>query len=174
MMKPALETVTPLDVLVIASDRETASWGDIATSMAIPRGVRGVIVDGAVRDVDRIAMTGFSVWASRVYAGEQRIHRAPGSLNIPVRVGPLVVAAGDVIVADGDGIVVIPPELIEQALVAANRSAEREARILEATKAGEMPPEWRAIYESPDIKFWVDEVQDEPIRRMGRTWSARR
>lgn len=57
MMKPALEMITPLDVLVIASDRETASWGDIATSMAIPRGVRGAIVDGAVRDVDRIAST---------------------------------------------------------------------------------------------------------------------
>ena len=173
MMKPALEMITPLDVLVIASDRETASWGDIATSMAIPRGVRGVIVDGAVRDVDRIAATGFSVWASRVYAGEQRIHRAPGALNIPIRVGPLVVSAGDVIVADGDGIVAISPDLVDQALAAATRSAEREERILKATRAGEMPAEWTAIYESADIKFWVDEVQDDPIRKMGTTWSAR-
>lgn len=86
----------------------------------------------------------------------------------------MVVSAGDVIVADGDGIVAIPPELVEQALAAATRSAEREERILKATRAGEMPPEWTAIYESPDVKFWVDEVQDDPIRKMGTTWSARR
>jgi 4-hydroxy-4-methyl-2-oxoglutarate aldolase len=122
MLMSALDLVQAGDVLVVCGPTETAQWGDIATTLAMAKGVAGAVVDGAVRDLDRIRELGFSLWGSRVFAG-QGYRKDAGYVNVPIVVKGLLVHPGDVVVADSDGILSIPGALVE---VAKERAAARE------------------------------------------------
>ncbi|MBN9188251.1 MAG: hypothetical protein J0I62_07080, partial [Microbacterium sp.] len=61
---------------------------------------------------------------------------------------------GDIIVGDGDGVIVIPPDLVEQVVDATLAQEEEDAWIAQQVAAGHpvdglfpMNAEWRARYE---------------------------
>ncbi|MGH2598931.1 MAG: RraA family protein, partial [Dehalococcoidia bacterium] len=62
----AIEAAAPGDVIVIDHQgrEDAAGWGGILSTAAQHRGVRGVIVDGACRDVDEARALGFPVFAT--------------------------------------------------------------------------------------------------------------
>ena len=103
--------------------------------MAQKRGIRGFVVDGAVRDLAEIRAIPFPVFArgvTPVAGGKNFI----GALNTPVRCGGVVVAPGDVVVGDEDGIVVIPSAGLGSTLAAARRKlAKDSAQTLPAWEA---------------------------------------
>lgn len=132
----AIEAAQPGDVLVIDSrGTQTAMWGELASHSSQVRGLAGIVVDGAVRDIDDIRAMGFPVWSRWVVpnAGEPK---GFGEIGAEVRCGGQPVRSGDWIVADDMGVVVVPQE---EAQEVANRSIEvheREGRLREEIRRG--------------------------------------
>jgi regulator of RNase E activity RraA len=118
----ALDDAQPGDVLVIngQGDLNRALIGDLIAEIMVKKGVRGAVVDGAIRDAESIALMGLSVFGlGATPAGPFK--NGPGSIGFPVAVGGLVVAAGDVIVADRDGVALVPAADLDRAIAGARR-----------------------------------------------------
>jgi len=112
MIKLAMEQTRPGDVLVVAAHgvTEYALWGGNLTRGLKARGVRALVVDGAIRDVTEIQAEGYSMYARGVATAVGGIDSPWGEVNVPVACGGVVVQPGDIVVADDDGIVVVPPD----------------------------------------------------------------
>lgn len=131
----ALDAALPGDVVVVngGGDRSRALLGELIAERALNRGIRGMVVDGAVRDVDELRDLGFPVWAAGVSpAGPYK--DGPGHIGVPVAIGGAVCATGDIVVADGDGVFVVPRLEAEQTLRSALDVVEDEARRRDAIR----------------------------------------
>ncbi|HEX7627843.1 MAG TPA: bifunctional hexulose-6-phosphate synthase/ribonuclease regulator, partial [Candidatus Methanoperedens sp.] len=132
----AINVALPGDVIVINNNStHVAPWGELATLSSINKGVAGVVIDGAVRDVDGIRRLNFPVFARSIVpnAGEPK---GFGEINAEIQCGGQTVKPGDFIVGDDNGVVVIPRE---RAYEIARRSVEvekNERRIREEIKKG--------------------------------------
>jgi regulator of RNase E activity RraA len=119
MAKIAMDQCQPGDVLVLTAygDINHALLGGHIGHALKVRGLAGVIVDGAVRDVSDLQHEGLPIFArgTAVIVGG---HEGPGEVNVPIACGGVVVNPGDIIVADGDGIVVVPGDEAEHVLAA--------------------------------------------------------
>jgi len=132
----AIDRANPGDVIVIdVGGAPIAVWGELASHSAMKMGVKGVVIDGAIRDIDDIKRMGFPAFARSVIpsAGEPKGY---GGIGIEVTIGGQVVRTGDWIVGDECGLMVIPKEV---AVEVANRTVdinERENRTREEIKRG--------------------------------------
>jgi 4-hydroxy-4-methyl-2-oxoglutarate aldolase len=136
-MHLALDRSEPGDI-VVADARGLACgyWGEVLAVAAQVRGVAGLVIDGGLRDVDRLAELGFPAF-SRHVAVRRTQKEVVGEIGGSVVVGGRTVARGDVIVADADGIVVIPRERVEEISAAGAERVAKEVRFLERIRAGE-------------------------------------
>ena len=120
----AIDTAQSGDVIVIynGGSDQVAPWGELATLSCINKGVSGVVIDGAVRDIDDIRRLEFPVFARAVVpnAGEPK---GFGEINTEISCAGQTVRPGDYIVGDDNGIVVVPKE---RAYEIARRSVEVE------------------------------------------------
>ena len=120
----AIDTAESGDVIVIynGGSDQVAPWGELATLSCINKGVSGVVIDGAVRDIEDIRKLEFPVFARAVVpnAGEPK---GFGEINTEIRCAGQTVRPGDYIVGDDNGIVVIPKK---RAYEIARRSVEVE------------------------------------------------
>jgi 3-hexulose-6-phosphate synthase/6-phospho-3-hexuloisomerase len=124
------------DVIVVdAGGQTTAIWGELASWSAHGRQVAGVVIDGAVRDLDAILALGFPVVSRYVSpnAGEPKGH---GEIGVEVTVGGQRVRPGDWIVADMSGTVVIPRERAQEIANRALDVLEHENRVREEIRRG--------------------------------------
>ncbi|MCJ2532473.1 MAG: thiamine phosphate synthase, partial [Candidatus Thermoplasmatota archaeon] len=124
------------DVVVIdACGGEIAVWGELASWSCKTKGVVGVVIDGAVRDVDAIVEMGFPCFSRHIApnAGEPKGY---GGIGHEIVCGGVYVRTGDWIIGDESGVVVVPQE---NAVEVANRAvdvSEREERLREEIKQG--------------------------------------
>ncbi|GAA0307312.1 DUF1932 domain-containing protein [Kineococcus aurantiacus] len=129
VVSEALTRARPGDVLVIdgQGDVNRALIGELIAERARTKGVVGMVIDGAARDVGELERIGFGVWARAVSpAGPYK--NGPGRFDVPVCVGGLVVHPGDLVVADDDGVVVVPSAEVRASLLG--------GRAVEADEAG--------------------------------------
>lgn len=132
----AIDKAQPGDVIVVdAGNSPVAVWGELASHSAMNMGVRGIVIDGAIRDIDDIKKIGFPAFARSVVpcAGEPKGY---GGIGMEVNIGGQIVRTGDWIVGDECGLMVIPKEV---AVEVANRTVdvnERENRTREEIKRG--------------------------------------
>ena len=105
----ALEQATAGDVIVVDGGGflERALWGGRMSKLARDRGVAGVVIDGAVRDVGEIAEIGFAVFAAGV-APTPPLREGGGETGSAITCGGIAVSPGDLVVGDADGVVVVP------------------------------------------------------------------
>ena len=125
----ALDVVAPGDVLVIAAagDGKTAMLGEILGGHLRRLGGRGLVCDGAVRDVATLAgWTDLSVFA-RFIAPRGPTSAERGAVNLPVTVGGCLVTPGDLIIGDDDGVVALTPSVIRSRIGDAEAKLAREA-----------------------------------------------
>lgn len=103
----AVAEAAPGDVLVVAGHGGAYGYlGDILAEAAIARGIAGVVVDGAVRDVMELRRLGFPVWARGLaIRGATKSER--GEIGIAVDCGGVRIEPGDLIVADDDGVMAV-------------------------------------------------------------------
>lgn len=126
----AIDTLRPGDVLVVNGHgvRDRALVGELIAERLRARGCVGLVIDGAVRDVDDLEELGFPVFARAVTpAGPYR--NGPFRVGVPVAIGGVVVQPGDVIVADGDGVAVVPAAEAAAVLGRAEAKHADETRI---------------------------------------------
>lgn len=131
------------DVLVIANGgrADVSSWGGIVTVGAAIRSIRGVVIDGACRDVEQAREAGFPVFARAQVPVTARGRLQQKSAGAPVRLGRVTVRPGDVVMADEGGVVVIPCERAAEVLDAAGGVRAREEQIEAEVRAGVPLPE---------------------------------
>ncbi len=133
----AIDQASPGDVLVINNEGAThvATWGELATLSCIGRGLSGVVIDGAVRDVDDIIRLDYPVFSRGMTpnAGEPKGY---GEINTEVRCGGQLVRPGDWIVGDESGVVVIPKERAYEIARRAVEVKKTEERIREEIQRG--------------------------------------
>lgn len=113
----------------------TGAWGEILTAAAQAKGVAGLAVDGAVRDIEAIAERGFPVFSRGLAIGSCTKERF-GKLDVPIQFGGVTVRPGDMVVGDADGIVVVEQERAEEVFEAASARRVREAEIMEELRNG--------------------------------------
>jgi 3-hexulose-6-phosphate synthase/6-phospho-3-hexuloisomerase len=133
----AIDVAGEGDVIVINNDGAThvAPWGELATRSCINKGVCGVVIDGAVRDVDDIRKLGYPVFAKATVpnAGEPK---GFGEINAEITCCGCAVRAGDWIVGDESGVVVIPKERAYEIARRALEVKKTEERIREEIRRG--------------------------------------
>jgi len=125
LIHKALQFLQPGDVLVIdgGGDISRALFGEIMMLVAKSRGGIGAVFDAAIRDVDAFEKHRFPCWARGInMRGPYK--DGPGSINVPVSIGGMVVNPGDVILGDSDGIIALSPAI---ALEGARMGKEKEA-----------------------------------------------
>jgi 4-hydroxy-4-methyl-2-oxoglutarate aldolase len=135
------DLVQPGDVLVIdGGGREDAAVvGDILSGTLSALGCQGVIVDGAIRDLDGIDDVGLPAYARCAYPTTGSV-QGPGALNVPIQCGSVVVNPGDLVRADRSGVVVVPREALQEVLRLTRAVAQRETEWRAAVQAGATLP----------------------------------
>ena len=129
----------PGDVLVLSSvePAAVALVGELLATQAQARGVAGILVDGAVRDLDDLAEIGLPIWARFVRAqGAEK--GTVGGLDVPVAVGGAEIRPGDVVVMDCDGAMVLGRDRVDDVLPVALERAEHERSMRERYAKGEL------------------------------------
>ncbi|MBC7108379.1 MAG: orotidine 5'-phosphate decarboxylase [Methanomassiliicoccales archaeon] len=132
----AIDRAQKGDVIVIdAGGSDIAVWGELASWSCKVKGIAGIVVDGAVRDIDTIIEIGFPCF-SRYVTPEAGEPKGFGGIGLEIVCGGQVVRTGDWIIGDESGVIVVPQE---HAVEIANRALdvlERENRIREEIKRG--------------------------------------
>jgi 4-hydroxy-4-methyl-2-oxoglutarate aldolase len=119
------------DIIVIDNHGDVTNncWGEVLSCAAKVKGVSGVVVDGAVRDLDICKEMSFPVYARAVVPITARGRITQESFNCPIRLGDVQVRPGDVIIADVNGIVVICPERLDDVIQKAEALMDKEERM---------------------------------------------
>lgn len=126
------------DVLVVdAGDyRNSGLCGEIMASQAIKNGIKGMIIDGGVRDIQEMEEMGFPVFASGISA-RGGFKNSEGSVNCQISCGGVSVMPGDAIIADVNGVVVVPKNQVESVYNKCVSKLEAEKEIINRINAGE-------------------------------------
>ncbi len=140
MIKMGIQECQPGDVLVVSAQGYTtcALWGGNLSLGTQRRGVLGLVMDGAVRDVPEIRALEFPTFARATATAPAAINPPTGEVNVSIACGGTVVRPGDVIVADEDGVVVVPPEAIQEIVAEVDRTSERYAAVQPILQRGEV------------------------------------
>ena len=154
--KRAFESLEPGDVLVMEARGETGTGtvGDILALRAQVRGAAGIVTDGGVRDMTAVAALDIPTYSAGPHPAVLGRRHVPWDIDQTITCGGCAVQPGDVIVGDADGVLVIPPFLVEEVVAAAIEQEREEAFIAEMVAAGHsvdtlypMDADWRQKYE---------------------------
>jgi 4-hydroxy-4-methyl-2-oxoglutarate aldolase len=124
-------------LVVDASDvPELGYWGEVLTTGAEARSLKGLVIDGGVRDVDALEQHGFPVFSALIaLPGATKV--AGGSVGGGATVGGVDVRDGDWVVGDADGVVVVPRGALAEVLTAARARADKERGLFAKLRGGE-------------------------------------
>ncbi len=146
----AVAEAPPGSVLVVdvGADGARGYWGEVLTTGAEARGLKGLVIDGGVRDVDALEAHGFPVFSTMV-ALRGATKQEPGTVGGPAMVGGVEVHAGDWIVGDADGVTVIPVAYLEAVLAAGRARAAREQHYFDELRAGRTTLQLLSLDDAP-------------------------
>lgn len=134
---PWVKEIEPGDFIVI--DQSGVNAGLMGSNNGLEckkNGAHGLVTNGGIRDTDELILQEVPCWSKMISQGMVQGRLQFDAHDIPVNVGGVLVAPGDVVVADGDGVIVVP----RARAVEVARYAKRE---LENDKVGR-----RKLYES--------------------------
>lgn len=143
MVHKAIDIALPGDVIVVdaGGDVTQAITGEIMMRLAVSKGLRGFVIDGAIRDLAAVQEGTFPVYARGV------THRGPfkdgpGEINVPISVGGMVVYPGDIIVGDEDGVIAIPSSNAQELIELVQEQERREQNIFSSIEAHKVDRSW--------------------------------
>ena len=139
MVHKALQVAEPGEIVVVSTCGNTASavFGELMCHTAAAKRLGGIVVDGAIRDVEGIRQLGFAAFSRSVSPGACD-KDGPGEINIPISCGGTVVMPGDIVVGDADGVAVVPRERAEEVLALVVDLMERERQRVTEIAAGHL------------------------------------
>ena len=106
----ASDVAGPGEIIVINNNSNyVAPWGELASHGCVQKGIAGVVIDGAIRDVDEIRRMKFPSFASAIVpnAGDPK---GFGEINVEISCGGQTVRPGDWVIGDDNGVMVVPKE----------------------------------------------------------------
>jgi 4-hydroxy-4-methyl-2-oxoglutarate aldolase len=109
MVHKALEVAQPGDIVVVNTCGNTGSavFGELMATSAAAKGLGGIVVDGAIRDVEAITRLKLPAFSRTISPGGCD-KDGWGEVNVPISCGGTVVMPGDLVVGDSDGVAVVP------------------------------------------------------------------
>ena len=143
----AMDLAKPGDVIVIdaGGDTRRSTFGELMVTYCRMRGIAGIVVDGAIRDVDAMQkLDDFNIYARGV-TPDGPYKNGPGEINTPVSVGGRTVYPGDIVLGDADGVIFVRPSEAPALLEAVHTIENNEANILKTMEA-----------DGTYIRPWVD------------------
>ena len=134
----AVEAADPGDIIVCdhRGRVDVAGWGGILSTAAKTKGVAGVIIDGASRDVDEAKGLGLPLFARAAVPLTARGRIIEESTNQRIEIGKVSLLPGDYIIADNSGIVVIPQDRVHDVVPEAENIVAREQAMAADVMAG--------------------------------------
>jgi 4-hydroxy-4-methyl-2-oxoglutarate aldolase len=139
MIHVALELCQEGDILVVgfSGDSKEGMFGDLLATLALAKGVKGLVIDSGVRDIRDLKDMGFPVW-SRFIAAQGTVKETVGAVNVPIICAGATVNPGDVILADDDGVCVVPRASVADVVASGTAREKNEAVKRARFKAGEL------------------------------------
>lgn len=143
MVHKALDMAQPGDIVVVdaGGDLSNAIIGELMVALAIQRKLGGIVINGAVRDLDAIQSGDFPIFAAGVtHRGPYK--DGPGEINVPVAIDGMVIRPGDLMVGDSDGLLCVAFEDLDSVYTAAKAKNDAEAAQMAAIAAGTSDRSW--------------------------------
>jgi 4-hydroxy-4-methyl-2-oxoglutarate aldolase len=139
MIHAALSVCRAGDVLVVApfADSTDGYFGDLLAESSRVHGVRGMVIDGGVRDTVDLTAMGFPVWSRAVHA-QGTVKETAGSVNVDVVCAGAFVRPGDAVIGDNDGVVVVPRARVGEVCQLARERIAKEEKTRERLRKGEL------------------------------------
>jgi regulator of RNase E activity RraA len=133
-----IDDVAPGDMVVIDNSSRTdcTVWGDIMTQYAGIRGIKGTVINGVCRDVDRALSDNYPMFSLGRFmrTGKDRVQ--VGGVNEPISVGTVRVCPRDIVVADANGVVIVPRHRAREVAEVARKIEAAESVIRELIVGG--------------------------------------
>lgn len=117
-------------VIVMEGSLDVAAMGGLMGTAAKVRGMAGMVLDGALRDVREIRALKLPVYARSISPANAVTRFASVANQIPVKCAGVTINPGDIIVASEEGVVAVPKDKAEAVLKRAEEIALREQRML--------------------------------------------
>lgn len=135
---PAIQAANAGDVIVVDNGGrpDVSAWGGLLSLASKMKGLSGVVIDGACRDVDESRDVGFPVYACAVVPVTARGRVMQDSFNVEIQCGGVQVHPTDLVIADGSGVVIIPQEKAQEVIDEAEKIAGQEARMAAEIRKG--------------------------------------
>lgn len=164
-----IDTLQPGDVFVVdlfgKIEQGTIVGDNLATAIFAATKTGGLVVDGAVRDMEGIFPIGMPVYTRGAHP------TALGNViltavNTPVRIGNATVMPGDIVFGDREGVYFIPPALLKAVLDKADITHIHD----EWTKMKFLTGKYRSseIYPSPKDPALKKEYEDYLKQKLGK------
>lgn len=145
MLHKAIDLSRPGDIIVVdgGGDLTNALMGELMLAYAIKKGVSGLVLNAAIRDLDAFIKTNLPTYAAGVtHRGPYK--DGPGEINVPISIGGMVVYPGDIVIGDSDGVLAVP--LADADVVLKKTEAKQDAEVLQM----------QAIQNGSNDRSWVD------------------
>ncbi len=113
---------------------EATFVGDITALAIQERGAAAIVVDGGIRDLDEIRRLEIPCYIRGAHASAMEAQIGV-EWGVPVRIGGITVLPGDAILGDSEGIVAIPPQLLDEVIRKAEATVEKEEFIREKIRS---------------------------------------
>jgi regulator of RNase E activity RraA len=133
-----IEAAKPGDIIVIdnGGKLEFSCWGGLLALSAKLKGISGVVIDGACRDIDEAREMGFPVYARGAVPMTARGRVVQESFNQEIQFAGVQCRPGDPVIADGSGVVIIAKEKEEEVVTAAEAVYQKEQEMADGIRKG--------------------------------------
>ncbi|QAB18254.1 fumarylacetoacetate hydrolase family protein [Leucobacter muris] len=155
--KRAFDTVNEGEVLVVEARGipSTGTVGDVLALRAQVRGAAGIVTDGGVRDFAAVQEFDIPVFSQGAHPSVLGRRHVPWETDVTIACGGAAVQPGDIVMGDRDGVIVIPPFLLDEVAREAAAQERADAWVAEQVAQGApvdglfpMNAEWKAKYEA--------------------------
>lgn len=120
----------PEDIIIVdcQGGYDYGYWGDLLTTGAMKQGIKGLVIDGSIRDADEIEDLNFPVFC-RGFCIKGTTKDPEGTLNETITIGDCIINPGDIVIGDRDGVVVVPKERLKEAIEKSEAREQKEANV---------------------------------------------
>ena len=133
-----IEAAQSGDIIVIdnGGKLEFSCWGGLLALSAKLKGLSGVVIDGASRDIDEARELSFPVYARGAVPMTARGRVVQESFNQEIQFAGAQCHPGDLVIADGSGVVIVPREKEEAVVAAAEVIYQKEQEMAAGIRKG--------------------------------------